>query len=92
MVRDVASLLDAGSNVADKSGLLAVASEVGQGRAAIAGQSRDEAVELEAVSEMNTIENRQDTHRAAGNVGKLSVGQAGSNESNESGGELHCDD
>lgn len=92
LVRDVASLLDAGSNGADKSRLLAVAGEVGQGRAAISGQSSDEAVELEAMSEMNTTDDRQGTHRAAGNVGKLSVGQAGSNEGNESGGELHFDD
>lgn len=47
LVRDVAALLDARSHAADQGGLLAVAGKVGQGRAAIARQSSDKAVELE---------------------------------------------
>lgn len=46
LVRDLACLLDTGGDVADQLGLLAVAGEVGQLRAAIGSQSRDEAVEL----------------------------------------------
>jgi hypothetical protein len=92
LVRDVAGLLDAGSDGGDQSRLLAVAGEVGQGRAAITGQSSDEAVELETMLGMNMIDNRRGTNRAGGNVGKLSVGQAGSNEGNESGRELHFAD
>lgn len=46
MIRDLTRLVDAGSNISDQLGLLAVAGEVEQGRAAIIGQSRDEAVEL----------------------------------------------
>lgn len=74
LVSDVAGLLDAGSDGANQRGLLAVAGEVGQGRAAIGGQGRDEAAQ-----------------RAAGDVGELSVGQTGSNEGNQGGGELHFD-
>lgn len=46
LIRDLTRLVDAGSNISDQLGLLAVAGEVEQGRAAIIGQSRDEAVEL----------------------------------------------
>lgn len=46
LVRNLACLLDTGSDVADQLGLLAVAGEVGQLRAAIGSQSRDKAVEL----------------------------------------------
>ena len=45
-VRSLAGLLDAGSDISDQLGLLAVAGKVGQGRAAIASQGRDKAVEL----------------------------------------------
>lgn len=47
LVRDAAGLLDTGSDGGNQSGLLAVAGEVGQGRAAIAGQGSDEAAQLE---------------------------------------------
>ena len=50
LVSDVAGLLDAGSDGANQRGLLAVAGEVGQGRAAIGGQGRDEAAQLGDVS------------------------------------------
>lgn len=72
MVGDLASLLNARSDVGDQLRLRAVAGEVSQARASIAGQGRDEAVE-----------------RASGHVRELSVGQAGSNEGNQSVGELH---
>lgn len=45
-VRGLAGLLDAGSDISDQLGLLAVAGKVGQGRAAVASQGRDKAVEL----------------------------------------------
>ena len=92
LVGDVAGLLDAGSDAGDQGGLLAVAGEVCQGRAAISGQSSDEAIKLEAMSVMNMLDSRKDTYRAGGNIRKLSVGQTGGNESNKSGRELHLDD
>lgn len=75
LVGNLTGLLDARSDAANQLSLLAVASEVGQLRAAIASQSSDEAVQ-----------------RALGNVRKLSVGQAGGNEGNQSVGELHLVD
>lgn len=75
LVSNVAGLLHARSDVADESGLLAVAGEVGQARAAIGGQGSDEAAQ-----------------RAGGHVRELSVGQTGSNEGNQGGGELHFDE
>jgi len=89
LVRDGAGLLDAGSDSADQSRFLAVAGKVGQGGASIRGKSRDEAVKLEAMSVLDTGGDWKDTNRAGGNIGKLSVGQAGSNECNKSGRELH---
>lgn len=50
MVGDLASLLNARSDVGDQLRLRAVAGEVSQTRASIAGQGRDEAVELAFVS------------------------------------------
>lgn len=54
MVRNLACLLDTGSDVADQLGLLAMAGEVGQLRAAIGSQSRDEAAELYCVIVLET--------------------------------------
>ena len=47
LVRDLTGLLHTGGDGADQRGLLAVAGEVGQLGAAIGGQGRDEAVQLE---------------------------------------------
>jgi len=54
LVRNLACLLDTGSDVADQLGLLAMAGEVGQLRAAIGSQSRDEAAELYCVIVLET--------------------------------------
>lgn len=48
LVRDGAGLLDTGSDGVDQLGLLAVAGEVGQRRAAIGSQGGDEAAQLES--------------------------------------------
>lgn len=89
LVGDVAVLLDAGSHGADQTGLLAVAGKVGQRRAAIGGQGRDEAVELQMSVDARYQWLTGRSYRADGNIRELSVGQTGSNESNERGRELH---
>jgi hypothetical protein len=88
LVGDFAGLLNARGDVGNQLGLRAVAGEIGQSRATIAGQGRDEAVELSVVSEWS-MKWMERSYRASGNVRKLGVGQAGSNEGNQSVRELH---
>lgn len=62
--------------------------KIGQGRAAIARQGSDEAVELEVLVAVG-IEVGIRAYRAFGNIRELGVGQAGGNEGNQSSRELH---
>lgn len=73
-----------------------MAGKVGQLRATIGGQSADEAAQLVYSqyiwSPFESSMAFRKAYRASGNIGELSVGQAGGNEGNQSVGELHLVD
>lgn len=89
--RKVTVLLDTRGDLADELGLLAVASEVGQGRTSITCESGNEAVELvkQGSVQIPKLVKVCVAHRAVWDIRKLGAGQAGRNEGNKSVRELH---
>jgi thiamine monophosphate kinase len=77
-----------GDLVGDLTGLLDAGSNGADqgGLLAVTGEVGQGRAAIGSQSTDETVE------RAAGNIRKLSVGQTGSNEGNQSGGELHFDD
>lgn len=71
-----------------------MALEVEELRAAVAGQSRDKAAQLD-VSVSGSLPDIQSSawipYRASGDIGQLGAGEAGGNEGNQGVGELHLD-
>jgi hypothetical protein len=92
LVLVLASLLNTGGDGADELGLLAVALEVEELGATITAEGADEAAQLEGSVSKDMIGTKDEcAYRAGGDIGKLGAGKAGSNQGNQSGGELHLD-